>query len=221
MVLFLTKKKVMMLQMSNWEALKKVFKLKHLLVLILLLSANSFAWFIYASRVDSGIDAHVRGWNVLFQAGDSPIVDYVNIDVTSMYPGMEEYTYEIHASNRSEVTASIRYTILEANILGTEYITVEGKEEKQITLDGSELTSTELLEKLEEDYPFTIVFSLTTEEMDADIGESTFLTAINWPFESGDDEEDTYWGRLAANYKEGHPTEPSITLKVKIFIEQV
>ena len=207
--------------MSNWEALKKIFKIKHLLVLILLLSANSFAWFIYASRVDGGIDAHVRGWNVLFQAGDSPIVDYVDIDVESMYPGMEEYFYELKASNRSEVSASIKFTVLEANILGTSYITVEGKEEKQLTLDGDELTSDQLLEQLENDYPFTISFSLTTEEMEADIGESTFKSVINWPFESGDDEEDTYWGKLAAEYKSTNPTESSIKVKVKIYIVQV
>ena len=38
--------------------------------LIILLAGNTFAWFIYSTKVDSNISVHVKAWDVVFQAGD-------------------------------------------------------------------------------------------------------------------------------------------------------
>ena len=45
------------------RVLKKV-KLSTVLLLFFLLSTNVFAWFIYTTKVDSNITAHVKAWNV-------------------------------------------------------------------------------------------------------------------------------------------------------------
>ena len=209
------------MKMSRWQALKKVLKLRNIFFLILLLIANTFAWFIYANQVDNDMSAHVRAWNVVFKSGDSPIVDYVNVNIESMYPGMEEFYYSMYAYNKSDVSAKVTYTLLEANIIGEEYTTVEGRNEYHETVLITDLTSAELVDKLLNDYPFSITFNLTNSTMNPVTGETNYEITVNWPYEGGDDELDTYWGMEAASYKVEHPTEPSIVLKVRITITQI
>ena len=43
------------------------------LFILLLVVGNTFAWFIYTTKVDNKIDVHVRAWNVLFQAGEQAV----------------------------------------------------------------------------------------------------------------------------------------------------
>lgn len=49
------------------KILKKI-KLRNLIVLIILLAFNTYAWFIYTTRVSSEITAHVSSWDVEFIA---------------------------------------------------------------------------------------------------------------------------------------------------------
>lgn len=206
--------------MSKWKKIKKVIKPHNIIILIILLMSNSFAWFIYATRVQNEMSAHVSAWDVLFQAGDSPITDYINVTVDNMYPGMEDFQYELKAYNKSEVGATIKYTLLSASLLGETYTTIEGRAENVEQAQDGDLTSDELIQKLKEDYPFSIQFSLSSVAMDAEIGEAYYHITATWPFESGNDELDTEWGIKAAEYKENHPNESSIVLKIKIYISQ-
>ena len=61
--------------------LKKILSPKYFIILILLLVGNSLAWFIYAKEVSNNVTVHVRAWKILFENGDSPIVDIVNFNV--------------------------------------------------------------------------------------------------------------------------------------------
>src|SRR5574344_2016988 len=148
-----------MKKMTKWERIKKVLKPRHIIVLILLLVANSFAWFIYSTRVSNTMTAHVRAWDVLFESGDSPITDYITVTVDNMYPGMTAYHYELKAYNKSEVGATLTYTVLSANILGTTYTTVEGRAANNEAAVATDLTSDELVTKLKTGYPFAIAFA--------------------------------------------------------------
>lgn len=206
--------------MTRLEALKKVIKPRTIVVLILLLAANTFAWFIYASHVDVDLTAHVRAWKILFESGDSPIVDYVSVDVGDLYPGMQQFYYQIDAYNRSEVSAKLSYTIMEVSVLGTTYKSIEAKTEASEIIELEDLSSDDLIDMLENDYPFSIVFDLTSELIDSDIGEASFTIKVNWAFESGDDVLDTYWGNKASEYKDSYPSSPSITMKIKLAITQ-
>lgn len=49
------------------KILKKI-KLRNLIVLIILLAFNTYAWFIYTTRVSSELTAHVSSWDVEFIA---------------------------------------------------------------------------------------------------------------------------------------------------------
>ena len=207
--------------MTSWEALKKVVKPKNIIVLIVLIVSNSFAWFIYATQIDNQMNAHVSAWDILFEAGDSPIVDYLPVNIDKMFPGMDPFLYSVNAHNRSEVAALLNYELLEVRILDDTYISQEGKRDKGLVPLIDDPTSAELIEKIETEYPFKIKIEVTTLELDASIGMATYSIEVTWPFDSGDDEADTFWGEGAATYKKNNPTLPSIALKLKISITQI
>ena len=100
-------------------------------------------------------------------------------------------------------------------------LTKEGYLNDNISNDTSTITSDELIEKLKNDYPFKFDFAISNSIIDAEIGESLYTVDAKWPFESGDDELDTKWGKLAYDYKKNYPDKPSIELKVKIYISQI
>ena len=206
--------------MTRWQRIKKVIKPKNIIVLIILLTSNTFAWFIYATKVQNEMSAHVGAWDILFEAGDSPIVDYINVSIDNMYPGMEDFHYELKAYNKSEVGASLTYTLLSADIMGDVYYTKEGRNEANEEVTERDLTSEELIKVLKDNYPFKFDFSVSSSNLDADIGEAFYYIDANWPFESGNDELDTKWGIKASEYKKQHPDKPSIILKIKIYISQ-
>lgn len=201
------------------KAILKHIKLKHYIILILLLSGNTFAWFIFSNQVNTSIDVHVRAWKVVFTDADKPISDYVNINVDELYPGTT-FQKVLDAYNESDVNAKITYKILSANILGDIYITKEGRNDNNETVLDTDLTSEELSQKLLNDYPFIISFEVSQESMEKEVGEANFTVNVNWEFESGDDERDTYWGNKAYEYKKTHPTDSCISIAVKIFVTQ-
>ena len=198
----------------------KQIKPTRLIFLIILLAGNTFAWFIYTSKVDGAISVHVKSWNVVFQADDTQVSSNIDIDVSSVYPGMDDYSFDVTAYNRSEVSATLSYKLLEVSILGNTYVTVEGREENGETPLDTDLTSAQLLNQLANNYPFTITLSISGSQLSAQNGEESCTLEVEWPYEQNDDEEDTRWGIMAATYKENNPTLPSITMRVKLIITQ-
>lgn len=199
--------------------LKRV-KPSRLVFLIVLISANTFAWFIYTTKIDSSISVHVKAWNVVFKAGEDEVASEVSINVDNVYPGMETYNNEVTAYNNSDVPATLSYKVLEANILGDEYVTPEGRHARREDPNDNDISSEELVEILGRDYPFKILFSISNEYVSANNGAETYSFKVLWPFEQDNDELDTYWGIKAAEYKKDNPSKPSITLKVKLVIIQ-
>ena len=188
--------------------------------LIVLVAANTFAWFIYATRIDTNVSVHVKSWNIVFEADDTEVTDVVNLQVDSVYPGMQDYIYDITAYNMSEVAANLSYKILEANILGTQYITVEGRGERGEQVQATDLTSSQLETQLASNYPFSISISISNNTINQTNGYEQYTFSVVWPYENNNDSADTSWGIAAYNYKESNPTSSSITLKIKIVITQ-
>ena len=56
--------------------------------------------------------------------------------------------------------------------------------------------------------------------MSAINGSATYTVRVSWAYESGDDEEDTYWGVAAYDYRQSHPNTACITLRIKLYISQ-
>ena len=199
--------------------LKKI-KISHLLVLSILLAGNSYAWFVYISTVSNQIDVHVRSWRIDLQDGDEAVVNYVNVTIDDAYPGMTTYEKEIEANNYGEMAATVHYVILSANIMGEEYITEQGRSNLGQEPVATDLTSAELEEKLADDYPFKIAFGLSSETIVPENGTATYSVTVTWPYESGDDAADTYWGNKAYDFKQSNPDDPCIDIRIKIYIQQ-
>ena len=202
------------------EKKPKKFVASRLIFLVVLLLSNTFAWFIYVTKIDNSVSVHVKSWDVVFQDGDNDISTTVELTVEDLYPGMTNYMYEITAYNRSEVSAYLTYHILEANILGDQYVTVEGRAERGQTVQQGDLTSVQLANMLNNNYPFSISFGISNTVIDEETGEETYTLAASWPYESNNDTLDTYWGVRSATYKKSNPTLPSITLLIKLSITQ-
>ena len=211
---------------ENNEKKKNVFlkifkrvKISQLIFLAILLIANSYAWFIYVNTVSNSVDVHVRSWKITFD-GDEQVVNYINVNVENVYPGMTTFTRDIEANNYGEMSANVTYSILSANIMGDVYITQEGKTDQGQVYNPNDFTSAQLEQKLAEDYPFTITFELSDDVMAPTNGTATYTVTVEWPYDSGNDALDTYWGVRAYDYMEDHPNDPCIELSIKIYITQ-
>ena len=198
--------------------LKRV-KISHLIFLVVLLAANSYAWFIYVNNVSNRLDVHVRAWKVDFE-DDGQVVEEVNVEVENAYPGMTNFTKSVIAHNYSDLPATASYKVLYASIMGTEYYSQEGMADAGLTPTGNEPTAAQLETMLTSNYPFTFGFNLSQTSLVALTGTATYTVSLTWPYESGDDEADTQWGVAAYDYKVDNPSEPSIKLKIKIYITQ-
>ena len=183
------------------KILKKV-RLKTLFLLAITLASNSFAWFIYTTKVSSNISAKVREWNVTFEANGQAVEKTIEINIDSLYPGMNAYNQTLTAANSGESKAQITYEIVSTNILGDNLVNYNYSNE-------------DILNYLKNNYPFTIEISSTNSIIEPN-GEENINITVSWPYESGDDEKDTYWGNLAYNYHQANPGEPSIVLVIKI-----
>ena len=201
----------------------KVAKPRRLFLLIILLMANTFGWFIFSTKVSTSLDVHVKAWDVLFEAGNSPITDYVYLTIDELYPGMTPFNYTLGATNRGEMSATVHYTILEFKLFGTTYYTVEGRQEAEEEVQYGDLTSAQFEQALLDNdlFPFTISMGFDNETMRPVVGTSNFSLNLTWPYESGHDEQDTLLGQQAYTFKQEHPTDPSISFKIKLQIQQI
>ena len=199
---------------------KNKFALVRILFLIFLLMGNTLAWFIYVTRIDNSVSVHVKSWDVVFQDGEDEVSTNIDIAVDDLYPGMSPFHYQITAYNKSEVDAFLTYTLLSANILGTEYVTVEGRNDRGETVLDDDYTSAELEDMFLHDFPFSLQVGVSNLLIGDTNGQEYYSFDVTWPYESGNDEEDTRWGISAADFKKTHPTQSSINLVVKVSIVQ-
>ena len=91
------------------KVLKRRLKLRYLLFFALLISFNTFAWFIYMNKVSSDISVKVKAWNVSFSFDNETMTDYVNFNVTEIYPGMDDNNQSLKVVNDGEVDAKLSF----------------------------------------------------------------------------------------------------------------
>lgn len=194
------------------KIMKKV-KIKNMLILILLLLFNAYAWFIYATRVDTEITAHVSSWNVEFIGAEGEITTNLNIEIGRIYPGMEDdkkFQKIVEVHNKGETKAQLGFEIESLSIMGEE-ITVN-------EVDGP--TTQDIVNKINTEYPFKISINVDDTQLQDGTGNGRFTISLEWPFESGNDENDTYWGNKAYEYFSLHPDDSSIKIKMVLTASQ-
>lgn len=186
--------------------LKKRLRRRTLFFLILTLMANTFAWFIYSNKVSNNITTGVKSWKINFKQDGVDIVNNVEFKIDSIYPGMPDYTNSLSITNIGETAANISYEVEEIKILDELY-------------NSDMYSSTDLINRLKDNYPFKMNFSINNQEVGT--GQtSEFTFSLVWPYESGHDEADTYWGKKSASFKEQYPDKEQIAIKVKIIAGQ-
>ena len=187
----------------------KIIKIRNILFLIILLVFNTYAWFIYATRVSSGVSAHVSSWNVEFSTGEDETVTNIVIEVDRIYPGMETVEKNITVKNKGEIRAELDYEIISLKILD-EYYEI-----------GENITSEEILNKMQTEYPFKINITKDDTQLSEGIGPGIFSVTVEWAFESGDDEVDTLWGNKAYEYYSQNPDGKSLEIEIVLKAQQI
>jgi len=187
-----------------FEVIKKRLKIRHIMFLIVLLAFNSYAWFIYATKVSGSLSAHITSWNVEFQSGVDDISTNLKLDIERIYPGMDDYVKEISVRNKGEVKAQITYEIKKIKILGETYEIDE------------ETTSDDLQDILENNFPFKLKINIDNNTVLNENTSSSFNISLTWPFESGNDALDTYWGNKAYEYYSLNSTSNCIEIELEI-----
>ena len=185
------------------KIMKKI-KIRNLIILILLLVFNAYAWFVYTTRVSLDLSAHVSSWDVQFVAKDGGVSSDMIIKVEKVYPGMEDFEKIREVKNRGEVNVELSYEIESVRIMDE---TIEKNDETGVTSESIE-------EKLKKDYPFKINIVKDDSNLITGSGNGSFKITVVWPYESGDDEADTNWGRKAYEYYENNPDKECIELKL-------
>ena len=187
----------------------KTIKIRNIIFLILLLIFNTYAWFIYATRVSTGISAHVSSWNVEFSTGEDETTTNIVIELDRIYPGMETVQKEVSVKNKGEISAKLDYDVISLKIMDEEYQISEN------------MTSEEIEEKMKSEYPFKVNIIKEDTELLQGTGPGRFAVTIEWPFESGDDELDTLWGNKAYEYYSLNPGTKSVEIEITLIAEQI
>ena len=190
--------------MSKFLKIIKKIKLRNLIILVVLLAFNTYAWFIYTTKVSLDLTAHVSAWDVEFVSKEGGITSNMLIEVERVCPGMDNFEKIIEVNNRGEVGATLSYEIESLKIMGN-------------TLEVSEtsgLTSEDIENKMKTEYPFKINIEKDDEGLVSGTGNGSFRITVEWPFESGDNAKDTEWGNRAYEYYSLHPGENCIELKL-------
>ena len=195
------------------EKIIKVFKkvkIKNLIILIFLLIFNTYAWFIYATRVSADLSVHVSSWNVEFVKGEGDITTNIEIVVDRIYPGMETFERTIEVHNKGETKAVLDYEIESLKIMDDTYVVNE----------ETGLTTQDIENRIKTEYPFKINIEKNDNQLEQGSKDGYFKITIEWPFDSGDDEKDTIWGNKAYEYYALNPGEKSIELKLQLIATQ-
>lgn len=188
------------------KKIKSILNVRTLLVLLLTLIVNTYAWFIYISTASLGLDVHVRSWKIDFSFEDENIDDEIFIISEDIYPGMSIVEKSITAENKGETAATLSYKV--------SYIRVFDDE---ILLDEEEPITSEEFENLMNNYPFDISLNMGTDDSDVDDSEELVLEGgqsarisfvVSWEYEQGTTDEekeinnrkDTEIGTKAYNY---------------------
>lgn len=189
------------------DIIKKI-KIRTIIFLIVLLTFNSYAWFLYATRVSTGLQAHVAAWDINFVIDNKPIEKTVTINLEKIYPGMEDFSQEIQVENKGETKVDLKYELESIKIFGETFSRQSG------------MTSQQLEEKISNEYPINLDIQISNDSLDEGEGRSTFTINLSWPFESENDELDTYWGEKAYEYYSQNANANSVELEINLIATQ-
>ena len=82
------------------EKRKRRIRLRTIFLLAITLASNSFAWFIYSTKVSNNITAKVRSWHVNFEVGAGEMAEeYIEIKNIIIHTDIRKFIY-LHKLNK-------------------------------------------------------------------------------------------------------------------------
>lgn len=187
----------------------KYITLKTLIIALVLCLFNSYAWFIYATKASAGLTAHVASWNISFKSDDEQVSTNITVDVGRIYPGMSDYTKKITVSNGGEMGVQLIYKYKKMILFGNTYEV------------GNDYTAEQLKNKIETEYPFKVSVVIDQGTMTDQNGSGSFTINVVWPYESGNDTVDTYWGGQAYDYYNANGNSTSLSIEIELTANQI
>ena len=204
--------------------LKSVLTIKTVLLLILTLLANTYAWFVYVNQVNTTLEMHVRSWN--FTIVDDQQDEQFKFVIDNVNPGMPEAVRNINTKNNGEMKARVACEILQVRLFDTVYKVGDINPET-----GQGYTSEELFKKLAFKFPFKVetyvndIFYIGGEEVLSTGGSSKITFKVNWPYENAlsvtdGDIADTEWGNKSYEFMKNNPDKSSIEITFRVIATQ-
>lgn len=177
-----------------------------MVMLLILLVVNTFAWFLMTTRNSMTIDTHIDSWQISMTDEDDFVVQTVLITIDHAYPGMNEYEEVFTLTNTGERDAELSFEVVYARLLSDVY-----------EASDSGLSHSDIESMLTNDLPFDFNFEFSSTTLGHTTGNNTetFTVTLNWDYEASDpadaeekDELDTQWGEDAYEYNEEHKNDP-------------
>ena len=191
-----------------------------LFLLSITLIFNTYAWFLYANVVSANLVAQVDAWHVEFQVESQQVDREFIFNVDHAYPGMTNQVKTVTITNTGDKVADLSYEIKSARFFNEIYVSQEAVAEGLTVPQGATvLTKAQLLSKVQNDYPFHLAFTTTSNTIA--VNASANLTMqFSWMYDSGDDTTDTYYGTTAYTYNSANSNSPSIEIVIAITAAQ-
>ena len=200
--------------------IKNRVTLRTLFLLAITLIFNTYAWFMYATTVSTNMSARVEAWKVEFEVDNHTISRVFNIYIEHAYPGMPDQVKSVVIRNRGDKVADIEYAIKSVRVFDERYMAADLLDSGETIPSGTtSSTSSALLSKMQNDYPFHLDFTLNSGTLA--VGQMTTMTlTFDWPYESGDDNTDTSYGTAAYTYNQLNPNSYPIEIFIKLTVYQ-
>lgn len=215
------------MSMNKKKKYKRYLKINLISLFFIIVSFSSLtlAWFAYSGLTSTSMDIDVKGWYIELEKDGTSTPNKVVVSLSEIYPGMDTVVEKIKIKNLGDYDASIKYSIVNARILG---------EEKDNYVINDELnnglTSEQVEDILSHDYPFHININLSRDYILSNQTDVEFEVSVSWPLNSGDDLLDSKWGMDAykfvkdeldkANNDSTYQRRSPINLEIKLTAEQ-
>lgn len=176
------------MKLNKKRIVKKLKKLNFATIFFFIMSliSTTFAWFAFTNVVNNNMEINVKTWKVDINDSEGTLSNKLDIKIDSFYPGSDITTKTINIKNAGDLSSTIKYQINYLRIFDEEFDTTNQEE---------------LFDKLSQEYPFTINFSLDNNYLENE-NDTNFTYSIIWPLDSGNDIVDSNWGTKAYNFYE-------------------
>lgn len=208
----------------NQKRIKNRVTLRTLFLVSVTLIFNTYAWFLYVNTVSANLTAHVDAWHVNFEVDDVTVDRQFDFEIDDAFPGMPDQTKVVSITNNGEKAADISYSIRKLKIFDEQYISSEAVASGETVPTGAITTYTaaQLLNKIENDYPFKLTFVVSSQTI-AVSGTATLTLTFEWDYEITDanatnaqiaarDAADTTYGTQAYSYSSNTAIEITVDI---------